>query len=185
MEEEIDQLIYRFYPKVLVDQYDYSNTQEYLRRREAIRSAISDKSLQSDWVLLKQKLGTLVVDHSQIIADYSFAAGSPALHLSFSPKVFGLPTDELIVITLTISVISRFWAYRFTDRSGVDLIQRYSPKSQTESEFLERLDLLVKGIFKNHQRLDAKYLTKEYDDVIIDFEASRNVFDLLFAEHGN
>lgn len=153
MEEEIDKVIYRFYPKIVVDQYDYSNTQEYLRRREAIRSAISDKSQQSDWSLLKQKLDVLVVEHSQIIADYSFAAGSPGLHLSFSPKSFGLPSDEVIVITLVVSVISKFWAYRFT---GNDFIQRYSPKNQEEAAFMEQLDHLVKEIFNNHQRLEQR-----------------------------
>ena len=182
MQEEIDQIIYRFYPKIVSDQYDYSNTKEYLERRNVIRSAVSDKSLQSDWSRLKQKLDAWVVDRSQIIADYSFGGGSPGLHLSFSPKSFGLPTDEVIVITLVVSVISRFWAYRFT---GNDFIQRYSPKNQEEAAFLERLDHLVKEIFNNHQRLGAEHLTKEYDDVIIEFEESRNVFYLLFAQHDN
>jgi hypothetical protein len=144
MQEEIDQLIYRFYPKIVADQYDYYETKEYLERRKRIQAAITDKSLQSKWSQLKQNLDAMLVDRSQIIADYSFGGGSPGLHLSFSPKSFGLPNDKVIVITLIVSVISRFWAYRFT---GSDHIQGYSLKRQEELAFLKRLDLLVKGIF--------------------------------------
>lgn len=183
--KEIDELIYKFYPKNILCLEEYFTTKEYLARRKVIKAAIEDKSLSSTWSELKQKINGLVVDHSQILADYSFAGGAPGLHLSFKPTSFGLPNNEVIFISLVVSVISKFWAYRFMDKSGMYFIPRYSPRTKKETRLLEKLDLLVKETFKDYQRLEAHYLTIEYEDVIIDYEESRNVFKLLFADHDN
>ena len=71
------------------------------------------------------------------------------------------------------------------DRSGASFEPRYSPKNEGEIELFGKLDFLVKFIFGDYQRLDSHFLTKEYSNVIIEFEDSRNVFHLLFADHDN
>lgn len=186
--QEIQELVYKYYPKGIAISDAYYSSNEYWAKRQKVDEAYHDKSLQAQWANFKEEFRKRPVkEKSQILADYSFFGGSPAHHISIRAEALDGISDEVIVFTVVISVISAFWAYRFMDRAGAGWKARYSPKDKKEKELIAQVGAIIKETFPHHEPLEEEYLLAGYDDIESSLGLGRppTVFDLLFVDHDN
>lgn len=186
-QQELKELIYKYYPKGMAIGDEYAASKEYRLRKQKIDDAIANADIQVGWANFKEEFQKLVKDKSRILADYSFFSGSPAHQISIRAEAFDGLGNNVIVFSVMISVIVNYWAYRFTDQMGTILQPRYSTQNTKEEELIAQVDRIIIDTFPDYQLLEEKYLMESYDhlETSVGLERSPTVFDLLFADHDN
>ncbi|WP_221393933.1 hypothetical protein [Dyadobacter sp. NIV53] len=179
-EKDIKSLVYNFYPRNFLSVHleEYYESKEYLLRKQYCFEARTNNKL---WVDFKSQIVELKLNmFNKRIGDYSVLGDVPAYHLEFSIKPEGY-ANEWVVISVSISVIAKYWSYHIADIFLNEQPQiRYTLVYKEETEWISEIAKIIELTFQEYQLLTPDIHQVVIDDIATSYTESPTIFQALF-----